>query len=81
MLRLRDAAILNSYAHVVDEVFRCLIVCVEESEREHYMFLHAALAKCERRLAFWLHHGADLNRGGAASSGLDRLGVGSRFER
>ena len=40
----------------------CLL---EESERDHYMFLHAALAKCERCLAFWLHHGADLNRGAA----------------
>ena len=29
------------------------------------MFLHAALAKCERCLAFRLHHGADLNRGAA----------------
>ena len=29
------------------------------------MFLHAALAKCERCLAFWLHHGADLNPGAA----------------
>ena len=30
------------------------------------MFLHAALAKCERRLAFWLHHGADLSRSTAS---------------
>ena len=29
------------------------------------MFLHAALAKCQRCLAFWLHHGADLNCGAA----------------
>ena len=29
------------------------------------MFLHAAFANCERCLAFWLHHGADLNRGAA----------------
>ena len=65
MPRLCDDAILDSYAHVVDEVLRCLIVCMEESKRDHYMFLHAALAKCERRLAFWLHHGADLNRGAA----------------
>ena len=65
MPRLCDAAILDSYAHVVDEVFLRLIVCMEESERDHYMFLHAALAKCERCLAFWLHHGADLNRGAA----------------
>ena len=49
----------------MDEVLRCLIVCMEESEWDHYMFLHAALAKCERCLAFWLHHGADLNRGAA----------------
>ena len=63
---LFDAAILDSYAHVVDEVLRCLIVCMEEvSERDHSMFLHAALAKCERCLAFWLHRGADLNRGAA----------------
>ena len=39
--------------------------CMEESERGHYMFLQAALAKCERCWAFWLHHGADLNRGAA----------------
>ena len=65
MPRLCNAAILDSYAHVVDEVLRCLNVCVEETERDHYMFLHAALAKCERCLAFWLHHGADLKRGAA----------------
>ena len=63
MPRLCDAATLDSYAHVVDDVLRCLIVCMEESDRDHYMFLHAALAKCERCLAFWLHHVADLNRG------------------
>ena len=63
--RLCDAAILDSYAHVVHEVLLCLIVCVEESGRDHYMFLRAALAKCEKCLAFWLHHGADLNRGTA----------------
>ena len=61
--RLCDAAILDSYAHVVDEVLRCRIVCMEESDRDHY--LHTALAKCERCLAFWLHHGADLHRGAA----------------
>ena len=67
MPRLSDAAILDSYsyAHVVDEVLRCRIVCMEESERDHYMCLHTALAKCERCLAFWLHHGANLNRGAA----------------
>ena len=65
MPRLCDAAILDSYAHVLDEVLRCLIVCMEESEWDHHMFLRAALAKCERCLAFWLHHGADLNRGAA----------------
>ena len=43
MPRLCNAAILDSYAHVVDEVLRCLIVCTEEYERDHYMFLHAAL--------------------------------------
>ena len=62
MPRLCDAAILNSYAHVVDEALRRLIVCMEESEWDHYMFLHAALAKCERCLAFW----PDLNRGTAS---------------
>ena len=30
------------------------------------MFLHAALAKCGRCLAFWLHRGADLSRGAAS---------------
>ena len=45
MPRLCDAAILDSYAHVVDEVLRCLIVCMEESDRDHYMFLHAALSQ------------------------------------
>ena len=65
MPRLCDAAILDCYARVVDEVLRCLIVCMEESERDHCMFLHAALAKCKRCLAFWLPHGADLNRGAA----------------
>ena len=66
MLRLCDAANFDSYAHVCDEVLRCLIVCMEEPGRDHYMFLRAALAKCERCLAFWLHHGADLNRGAAS---------------
>ena len=42
-------------------------------ERDHYMFLHAALAKCERCLASWLHHGADLNR--AAANHPDRIAL------
>ena len=41
MPRLCDVAILDSYAHVVDEEFRCLIIYMEESERDHYIFLHA----------------------------------------
>ena len=69
MPRLCDAAILDSYAHVVDEVLRCPIVGMEESDRDHYMFVHAALAKCDRCLAFWLDHGADLNRGAANHPG------------
>ena len=36
---------------------------MDEGERDHYMFLHAALAKCERCLASWLHHGAPSARG------------------
>ena len=36
-------------------------------------FRHAALTKCERRLAFWLHHGADLSRGTASRPDLIAL--------
>ena len=39
---------------------------MDESERDHYLFLHAAFAKCETCLAFWLHHGADLSRRAAS---------------
>ena len=60
---LCDAIALDSYADIVDEVPRRLIISIEESERDHYIFLHADLAKYERYLTFWLHHGADLNHG------------------
>ena len=63
---LRDAAILDSYAHVVDEVLRCLIVRMDEIERDHYLYLQAASAKCQTCLNYWLHHGADLRRGTAS---------------
>ena len=66
MPRLCDAAILDFYAHVVDEVLRCLIVCMDEIERDHYLFLQAASAKCQTCLNYWLHHGADLRRGTAS---------------
>ena len=39
---------------------------MEEGEQDHYLFLHAAFAKCETCLTFWLHHGADLSRGTAS---------------
>ena len=64
--RLCDAAILDSYAHVVDGVLRRLIVCMDEIERDHYLFLQAASAKCQTRLNYRLHHGADLRRGTAS---------------
>ena len=57
-VRLCDEANVDGcgYVHIADEVLRSLIVCVGEGKRGHYryMFLHAALAKCERCLAFWL---------------------------
>ena len=63
---LCDEANLDSYVRIAGEVFRSLIVSMDEGERDHYMFLHAALAKCETCLASWLHHGADLRRGTAS---------------
>ena len=45
MPSLCDAAILDSHAYVVDEVLRYLIIYMEESRRDHYIFLHAALVK------------------------------------
>ena len=66
MPRLCDAAILDSYAHVVDKVLRCLIVCLDEVERDHYLFLQAASAKCQTCLNYCLHHGADLRCGTAS---------------
>ena len=62
---LCDEANVDGYVHIADEVLRSLTVCMDEGERDHYMFLDAAFAKCERCLAFWLHHGADLSRGTA----------------
>ena len=62
---LCDEAHVDGYVHIADEVLRSLIVCMDEGKRDHYMFLHAALAKCERCLAFWLHHGADLSGTGS----------------
>ena len=52
MPRLYDAAMLDSYTHLVDEVLRHLIIYMEQSERDHYIFLHAALSKYERYLTF-----------------------------
>ena len=63
---LCDEADVDGYVHIGDEVLRSPIVCMDEGKRDHYMFLHAALAKCERCLAFCLHHGADLSRGTAS---------------
>ena len=54
-LEKQQALVLFSHfdldVHIADEVLRSLIVCVDGSERDHYMFLHSALAKCERCLA------------------------------
>ena len=58
-----DEANVDGYVHIADEVLRSLIVCMDEGKRDHRMFLHAALAKCGRCLAFWLDRGADLSRG------------------
>ena len=33
------------------------------NERDHYLFLQAASAKCQTCLNYWLHHGADFRRG------------------
>ena len=63
---LCDEANVDGYVRVAGEVLRSLIVCMDEGKRGHYMFLHAALAKCERCLAFWLHHDADLSHGTAS---------------
>ena len=52
---LCDEASVDGYVHIADEVLRSLIVCMDEGERDHYMFLYAALTKCERCLALWLH--------------------------
>ena len=57
---------VDCYAHVADEVLWSVIVCMDEGERDHYLFLHAAVATCETCLTFWLHHGADLSRGAAS---------------
>ena len=53
---------------------------MDEGERDHYVFLHSALAKCERCLACWLHHGVDLSRGTASHPDWI-AGVGSCFKR
>ena len=49
---LCDEANVDGYVRIAGEVLRSLIVCMDEGKRGHYMFLHAALAKCERCLAF-----------------------------
>ena len=46
MAVLCDATIVDCYAHVADEVLRSVIVCMDDGERDHYLFLHAAFAKC-----------------------------------
>ena len=66
MAVLCDATIVDCYVHVADEVIQSVIVCMDGGERDHYLFLHAAFAKCETCLTFWLHHGADLSRGTAS---------------
>ena len=49
---LCDEANVDCYAHVVDEVLRSVIACMDEGERDHYLFLHGAFAKCETCLTF-----------------------------
>ena len=39
---LCDEANVDCYAHVADEVLRSVIVCTDEGERDHYLFLRAA---------------------------------------
>ena len=65
-VRLCDAANVDGYVHMADEVLRSLVVCMGEGGRVHCLFLHAAFAKCERCLVFWLAHGADLSCGTAS---------------
>ena len=45
MARLFDAAILDCYVRVADEVLRCLIVCMDKGEQDHRVFLEAAFSK------------------------------------
>ena len=65
-IHLCHEANVDGYVHIADEVLRSLLVCMDEGQRDYYMFLHAASAKRERCLAFWLHHGADLSCGTAS---------------
>ena len=70
---LCDEANVDGYVHIADEVLRSLTICMDEGKRDHYLFRDAALAKCERCLAFGLHHGVDLSRG--AASHLDWIAL------
>ena len=47
-----DEANVDCYAHVADAVLRSAIVCMDEGERDHYLFLHVAFATCGTCLTF-----------------------------
>ena len=65
---LCDEANVDCYAKLPMRCFG-VFVCMDEGERDHNLFLHAAFPKCETCLTFWLHHGADLSRGTANHPG------------
>ena len=48
MACLCDAAILDCYVHIADEVLRCLIVCMDKGERDRYLFVQAAFKRSVR---------------------------------
>ena len=71
---LCDEANVDGYVNTADDVLRSLIVCVDAGERDQYVFLHSALAKCERCFGFLAASWRRSQSRHSESSGLDRRG-------
>ena len=71
MPRLYDAAILDSYVYIIDEMLQYLIIYIDERERDPYLFLQIASIKYQISFNYWLHHGADLRY---RTAGVIRIG-------
>ena len=60
---LRGDCARDAMHHVREKPARLRLESVSLDEHNHYLFLYAVSSKCLKCVHFWLHSGADLNRG------------------